>query len=144
MPLRTRLSSLALPLVLLVSLAPGVARADQLVYIEPGTARRALEIVSKVRQLRYFCAPCRETVSTLETVVTAEIGLIYHDDDLVQVEGRPPGRHYWQLLINGEYVDLAYVYVPHEGHWRNLGMMVGETPGDVPEWLSKRHVVEGK
>jgi hypothetical protein len=112
--------------LLLCTLALAVgqpARADQCAW---NTARRVVtraeRLVAETHHLVHLCAPCGETqgiIAPIETVRT-------------RVE-RALGRRFHVLVVNGEDVDLAYVYVPAGPHrWENLGLRVGCGATDVP------------
>lgn len=106
-------------------LAAAPAAADQLEWLQPADAERAQAAIAEVGVIRHFCKPCHDESSRPERVETVEI---------VEIEDSDGG---WSVLVNGSAVDLAYVYVPHDGSWRNLGMLLDLGPSDVPPRLDR-------
>jgi hypothetical protein len=137
MPVRLSLSCL---LLLGALLAPASARADQLEWNTLADAKAALQVVEKVRVVRHFCRPCGETVSTPARVESVEISEVPGGTER---DGWGRDVQYWEVLVNGEAVDLAYVYVPHGGRWLNLAILLDIGASDVPTTLSVDQVPGG-
>jgi hypothetical protein len=92
------------------------AFADQCAYVSQEVAQRAVEVLSVKKKVADFCEPCGNTVPNrvykIKEVVAAPAD--YED--------------YWKVLINGEEVDLAYLYVKTGlVTFKNAGMLAGCT-----------------
>lgn len=106
-------------LVLLV--AAGVS-GDQQAWVGRADAEVAASIMPAEGLIRHFCAPCGDTSWRDERVLTVEVA--------------PTGSgDYWEVLVNGNGIDLAYVYVATDGGWRNLARMLDLEVTDVPMQL---------
>jgi len=123
--MKTPLHFAAAAVIAAALLLPAPARADQLEWLTPAQAEQAQVVVAGVGVIRHFCKPCGDESSRPEHVDTAEIMAIEDGDG------------HWNLLVNGEPVDLAYVYVPVDGAWRNLGALLKLEPSDVPAKLDR-------
>jgi len=72
--------------------------------------------------VRSFCAPCGD-----ETWTEVEVA---------QVDVTHTGSGgFWEVLLNGEGIDLAYTYVEHDRQWQNLALLLGLEASDVPRFL---------
>lgn len=101
------------------------AYADQAAWVSKAEAQRALKILSEYDSVIHYCAPCQGGEITKESIQT--IGL-------AQVKG----ENYWEVLINGKGVDLAYIYFPKKkDKWHNAAMTAKIDVSDVPKTLSK-------
>lgn len=110
-------------LLLVVSL-PAVALADQCAWIPQSQAKEAKGVLTGKRVLEW-CEPCDEArpKSAAKAVKVTRV-------DVRRTEGK-----LYELSVNGEAVDLAYLYVEVEpGRWRNVAKVVGcRTTGVKPE-----------
>lgn len=112
---------------LLVALtAPAPALADQCAWnTSRHVAKTGARTIASTHHLQHFCAPCGDVEGTVEQVQSAT----------TRVE-RSSGRRYHVVVVNGEDVDLAYVYVPDgPDAWRNVGLTAGCGARDVPAIL---------
>ncbi|MFM2163504.1 MAG: hypothetical protein RLZZ383_3016 [Pseudomonadota bacterium] len=112
-------------LILLGLSAP--ARADQCAW---NPSRRlaiaAARQLAATHHIQHFCAPCGDAVGVVAPVERVT----------TRVE-RASGRRYHVVVVNGEDVDLAYVYLPETPTtWRNVGLAVGCGASDVPAVIS--------
>ena len=103
------------------------AWADQFQYNNLSDAVRAMQALDKAQSVKLFCAPCGDTSATTVTKRNTSIDRVWQNGNAYQ--------SYWQVFLNGRAVDLAYVYVPVEGKWRNLALIVGAQPTQVPETI---------
>lgn len=74
------------------------AFADQCAYI---SKKQALEAVSRLQvgqTLYHLCEPCGETVPKVVTIESLSVGTVGYED-------------FWQVQVNNEGIDLAYVYI---------------------------------
>jgi hypothetical protein len=96
------------------------AHADQFAYIKPETARQALELLAKEKQVYFFCEPCNESAGRLVKI-----------DRLESVDVNYEGFH--EVQINSQGIDLAYTYVMRKGRWKNAAVELGLKPTGVSE-----------
>jgi hypothetical protein len=83
--------------------------ADQAAYITKEQAQKAAAFLKDKKQIRHYCAPCDDKGDKVEDISTVEA---------VAVESSKP---YWEVLVNGKGIDLAYVYFQDKkGKWKNL------------------------
>ncbi len=107
---------------LVVILAGGVASADQQAYVSRSAAEEAARVARPGSRLRLFCAPCGDATWEEVTVASAVAA--------------PTGyESYWELVVNGNGIDLAYAYVEEGGRWENLAMVLGLEAVDVPRFI---------
>lgn len=121
-------------LLFAVLLIPGVACADQFIYNNLPDAVKGLEKVEKAKEITHFCAPCSNDKPRVDKVRDVGIELVWdhhHPTDPYN-DG---GRQYWQVFVNDEPVDMAYVYIRENGKWRNLAETIGLKPESVPSTL---------
>lgn len=98
--------------------------ADQAAYVTQKQAEKAAAFLKDKTEIRHYCAPCddkgdkTEALSTVEAVVA------------------DASKGYWEVKVNGEGVDLAYVYFKtKKGKWKNLAKEIGVKVSDVPKYL---------
>lgn len=96
--------------------------ADQAAWISQDAAQRAAERIRGVETLRKFCAPCGDKNPTPKPVGRVEV--------------RNPSGEFYEVVVDGEGLDLAYTYLPENGRWRNLALMLGLSVTGVPEFLA--------
>ncbi len=104
---------------LCMALLPAFAFADQAAYIEKGEAEAAMNVLMGNSVIRHYCQPCGDKNWTQENIGSVEAGHTGYEQ-------------YWQVLVNGKGIDLAYVYVETDGGWRNVAMMLEIQVSDVP------------
>lgn len=121
---------------LFASLAlPAVARADQLAWLpatgnDAGNVSKALSYMKRGDVVYSYCAPCGDRNATAVLIKT------------VSVSTPEPG--YKEIAINGNGIDLAYIYVKSKGGYVNLGMLGGYAPEQVPEVLPEGKMMKIK
>jgi hypothetical protein len=98
------------------------ASADQAAYISKADADRAVKLLNNVATIKSYCAPCGD--ATAETMAV---------NDIKEVDVNYEG--YWEIQINGQGVDLAYIYFPENKKWRNVAMALNIPVQDVPEFI---------
>ena len=101
------------------ALAPS-AGADQAQCLSRKDADAAASILRDERQIRHFCAPCRDEGWSAAAVASVEV-----------VDGDCGS----EVRVNGSGIDLAYVYVLRKSKWMNLAKVVGVKVRDVPKEL---------
>jgi hypothetical protein len=100
------------------------AYGDQCAWNSEATAQRAVGALAVAGSIIKFCEPCGDkapqpTVKIQSVAVT-------------QSKAKA-----WEVTINGESVDLAYIFVPTvEGPVKNLGLLVGCPAKDVSRELA--------
>ncbi len=114
--------------VVVLSSLPAAARADQLEWLSMDQAATAQARIAEVGVIRHFCEPCRDNASRAERVEDVEITPI------------PSSDGQWNVRVNGQPVDLAYVFVPKDGEWRNLALDMGLDASSVAATLRPREL----
>ena len=99
------------------------AYADQAAYITQAQAVKAAAFLKDKKQIRHYCAPCDDKGDRVEDIET--------------VEAAPAGyQQFWEVKVNGEGIDLAYVYFQtKDGKWKNLAKELDIKVSDVPKTL---------
>ena len=99
--------------------------ADQAAYITKEEAQKTAEFLKTKTQIKHFCAPCDD--KTIKT------------EDISTVEAVPTNTEdYWEVKVNGEGIDLAYVYFQTKsGKWKNLAMEMDIEVDSVPKFLTE-------
>lgn len=103
-------------------LAVSPALADQAAWVEKATAERAADRIRSESAIRKFCAPCGDREWTGKPVRMVEV--------------RNPSGSFYEVVVNGEGLDLAYTYLREDGRWRNVARMLDLDVTDVPEFLA--------
>lgn len=104
----------------------GTALADQLAWL-PTTGPDVEKINMALTHLKTgdivysYCAPCSDNSATAITVRNVSISI--------------PQPGYKELFVNGEGIDLAYIYVKSNEGYSNLGILSGYAPEQVPTAL---------
>jgi hypothetical protein len=102
------------------------AFADQAAWVTKKQADAALAVLSGQKEVRMLCEPCGETVAKPEAVNSAALN---------KVDGEN-----WEVLLNGEGIDLAYVFVRIKGTWVNLARVLDIPVVDVSLMLPENLV----
>jgi len=85
-------------------------------------AERAVATIKGQERISKYCKPCGQTGRELVNVIAAE-------------HRYAPGGT--QVVVNGEAVNIANVYIRRDKVWHNLAWLVGLDPGYSPrimEW----------
>ena len=114
------------------------AQADQYQYLTLEQATRAMQAIGGDTVVQSFCAPCDETKSQPLTVDSISIGRIWEGDSAVPYAS--DGRTFWELVVNDQSVDLAYLYLRRDGRWENLALLLGLDAVKVPRYLSAQQL----
>lgn len=107
-------------------------QADQFQYNDLRVALAAMQVLDKTGSVKLFCAPCGDSVARTVEVQSTSLDLVWDDLGTSNQPYRDNGVGYWEVFVNDDAIDLAYVYVQQDGKWRNLAMMVGQKPVKVP------------
>lgn len=100
------------------------AMADQAAYISEVVAARAVTLLKKTPTLKSFCAPCGDArAQSMEVKSISKADVNY--------------KGFWEVQINGEGVDLAYLYFPEKDKWRNVAIALDIPVQGVPEFISQ-------
>ncbi|MEQ1761791.1 MAG: hypothetical protein ABL984_01465 [Pyrinomonadaceae bacterium] len=98
--------------------------ADQAAYITKEQAQKAAAFLKDKKQIRHYCNPCDDKGDRVEDISVVEA---------VEVKDSKP---YWEVLVNGKGIDLAYVYFQDKkGKWKNLAREMKIKVDDVPKSL---------
>ncbi|HQU91594.1 MAG TPA: hypothetical protein PLK77_04815 [Pyrinomonadaceae bacterium] len=111
-------------LAIILTLFAITALADQAAYITKEQAEKAAAFLKDKKQIRHYCAPCDDKGDKVEDISAVEA---------VAVADSKP---YWEVKVNGEGIDLAYVYFQDKkGKWKNLAKEMKIKVDDVPKSL---------
>lgn len=101
------------------------AFADQAAYITKDQAERAVALLQGKTQIKHHCAPCDDKSIRTEEIETIEAAPAGYED-------------FWEVKINGEGIDLAYVYFEDKkGRWKNVAKELKIKVEGVPKQLPK-------
>jgi hypothetical protein len=120
----------------LLALIPAIASADQFAYLDIHQAVAALDALDHApRQVQAFCAPCGDTRATAIEVRDLGIARVWDDGHSARPYTDDAGRTFWEVELDGEGIDLAYVYVRTPAGWENLALELGLDASGVPRML---------
>ena len=121
--LRKLLSGLA---VAAAAFAATPAHADICAWVGQSVAQKAATLIKPGDTVQMFCPGCGDTTSKPMQVAKVASG---------QVKGQ---AKYYQVTINGEPIDLAYVYIrAPNGAWTNVGSQVScSKDNDSPKTIA--------
>jgi hypothetical protein len=98
--------------------------ADQAAYVTQKQAEKAAAFLKDKKEIRHYCAPCDDKGDKVEAVATIDAAVV------------DASKGYWEVKVNGEGIDLAYVYFKtKDGKWKNLAKEIGVKVSDVPKYL---------
>jgi hypothetical protein len=127
---------LAITFATLLALAPAIAGADQFAYLDIRQAVAALDALDHApREVRAFCAPCGDAQAAAIEVHDLGIARVWDDRGSARPYADGAGNTYWEIEIDGEGIDLAYVYVQTPAGWENLALKLGLDATEVPRML---------
>ncbi len=109
--------------------------ADQAAWISYEQSAIASNLVRSAGEIRHYCAPCGDKTSRHEKVLTVFT---------VKANPSDPDSEYFETEVNGEGIDLAYVYILLGGQWRNLAVLLNIEVTGVPENLTGKEFPEAK
>ncbi len=122
--MKLRRSLLVISSLVVLGFSSVPAFADQAAWVSRAEAARAMKVLAEATAIKHHCAPCSDKSIKDETV--ENIGIF-----------RVEGQNYWEIRVNGEGVDLAYVYFQKNGKWVNAAMQAKIKVSDVPKKLSR-------
>ncbi len=106
---------LAIPL-LLVTLVPALAHADQCALVSDEVATRALAVLQDHPNVVAYCEPCNDRAP----------GEPHRLDHLAKQRGTTDGPNNYEITIDKREVDLAYTYVQTQpSRYENLAALAG-------------------
>jgi hypothetical protein len=122
--------------VALLALSPAIASADQFAYLDIHQAMAGMDALDHAtREVQAFCAPCGDAAATAIEVRDLGIARVWDDRGSARPYADDDGRTFWEIEVNGEGIDLAYVYVRTPAGWENLALKLGLDATDVPRTL---------
>jgi hypothetical protein len=125
----------------LLALLPFAASADQFAYLDLKQAMAALDALDHApRTLQAFCAPCGDAQATVIAVHDLGIARVWDDRGSPRPYVDGDGRTFWEIELDGEGIDLAYVYLQTPAGWENLALMLGLEATGVPRTLSPQQL----
>lgn len=125
--------SIRFVVVALIFFCVPAALADQYAYVTVQQATAAMKVIGEGHVVQSFCAPCGDKQARAIKARTLEVGRIWEGKSAKPYQSG--GESYWELSINGEAMDLAYLYVRTNDKWENLAMALGLEVSDVPRFL---------
>jgi len=109
--------------IILVTMLSIAVFADQAIYISQKDAVKTADFLKTKTKITHFCAPCKDGIQKEEDITTVEAGPVGYED-------------FWGVKLNGENVDLAYVYyLTDKGKWKNVAKEMNIKVRDVPKYL---------
>ncbi len=108
-------------LIALLVVAPALL-ADQAAYLSKDQAKAALALLQDAVIVKFFCAPCGDAIPLSILIKNLEVMDTNYEN-------------YWEVQINNEGVDLAYIYFMSDNKWRNVAMALALPVEEVPEFL---------
>jgi hypothetical protein len=138
-PMPTRLTHFFV--AALLTLLPAAASADQFAYLDIRQAVAALDALDHApREVQAYCAPCGDARVTAIAVHELGIARVWDDGHSARPYADGEGRTFWEIELDGEGIDLAYVYVRTAAGWENLALQLGLDARDVPRMLPPERV----
>jgi hypothetical protein len=92
--------------------------ANQFAYITAGMAVKTTALLRFEKEILVFCQPCDDLHGRVIRVQKVEVVN-------VNFEGMN------EVRVNGESIDLAYVFIRRNGAWKNLAVVMGLDPRAV-------------
>lgn len=109
--------------ILTFALFTANALADQAAYITKAQADKAAAFLKDKPEIRHYCAPCDDKGDRVEAVSSVEAAEAGY-------------QNYWEVKVNGQGIDLAYVYYKTKGgKWKNVAKELNVKVHDVPKYL---------
>jgi hypothetical protein len=112
-------------LFLTILLITELAFCDQAVVIPKIPADRAATLLKGAKSVIHYCAPCDDDKTLRESVKSVS----------VKVWDGGKTRNQFTVSLNGNKIDLAYIYIEKGGSWMNLARLVNFEVIDVPTVL---------
>lgn len=102
------------------------ALADQCAYISKEQALIAISRLNLGDTIYLFCEPCQENRPQRTVIQSLSVETVDYQD-------------YWQVNINNEGIDLAYVFIPAQvdNHFINLAATTGCPASNVSPVLRR-------
>lgn len=103
------------------------SQADQAQRVSQKEANSALQLLSaeSVYVIKTLCKSCEE--KSPQNIMIEKMSV--QDANY---------KGLWELVINGQAIDLAYYYIPIQGRWKNFARAVGIYVDDMPKYLDDR------
>lgn len=100
--------------------------ADQAAWITKDQAEKGAALIKSSGLVRHFCAPCGDNFFRGEKVFNIKAA---------KAAGSNPNDQYYEVQLNGNGIDLAYVYIFSGGKWVNVAMQLNIPVEAVPRFL---------
>lgn len=119
----TILKRIAFTLVVTAVMATAVF-ADQAQWVTREQAEKAVALLKDKKQIRHYCNPCKDKGDKVEDINSVDFAKVEDEDN------------FWEVKVNGDSVDLAYVYfMDKKGRWKNVATELKIKVSDVPKEL---------
>jgi len=105
------------------------SQADQAQRVSQKEVNSAIQLLKtgNIYVIKKLCKPCGEQLP--QNIVI---------DNMAVQDANYKGL--WELVINGQAIDLAYYYVPIQGRWVNFARAVDIYVDDMPKYLESLSV----
>ncbi|MEJ6080091.1 hypothetical protein MT391_16390 [Vibrio sp. 1-Bac 57] len=101
-----------------------VVQADQAQRVSQKEATLALQFLKdeNIHLIKKFCKPCGDQLPQNVLIDTVAIQDAHY-------------KGLWELVVNGQAIDLAYYYLPTQDRWKNFARVVDIYVDDMPKYL---------
>ena len=101
-----------------------VVQADQAQRVSEKEATLALQFLKdeNIHLIKKFCKPCGDQLPQNVLIDTVAIQDAHY-------------KGLWELVVNGQAIDLAYYYLPTQDRWKNFARVVDIYVDDMPKYL---------
>ena len=98
--------------------------ADQAQRVSKKEATAALQLlnIENIHVIQKLCTPCGDQLP--QNIVIDQVSI--QDANY---------KGLWELVVNGQAIDLAYYYVPIKARWKNFARAVDIYVDDMPKYL---------
>tara|TARA_Y100000748_G_scaffold176175_1_gene147323 strand:+ start:347 stop:1063 length:717 start_codon:yes stop_codon:yes gene_type:complete len=106
----------------MIAVMTSFLQADQAAWVTKREATKASNFVKIGENIYFFCEPCSDKKPILKIIKSKEVKSV-------------GVKRFYELKINGEGVDLAYVFVKVKNEYKNLAKLTGVPVEGVSETL---------
>lgn len=113
-------------IILILVLVSSSIFGDQFSYNEKSVALKAAKFLKSEKEISFYCAPCEDREIKTEQIQNIKLKRTVSSD----VE-------YYIVKVNNQEIDLAYTYVKRGNAYKNLAIILGLNPSDVPATIKE-------
>lgn len=100
--------------------------SDQAAYLTKEQAILASQYLEIGIVIADFCLPCGDQYAKLIKVETVDISFTGYEN-------------FFEILLNGKGIDLAYTYIERDGYYENLAIICGISVEKAPRFITVSH-----